>query len=404
MRGFSRGLRYTASGRRTNGAGSSFLINLIKNHDVREYFCRLFYIRYFSIKLYLFALNWLVIIMSLSRSKQNEIKHFILERIGLGDPALIQRVVSAYDISDKTVYRYIKELEQNGCIIRKGRRLSLFTTVHNVNLNMKEALKSGEDIIFRDRILPILSDLPKKIINIWEYMITGLLNNIFEHSEADTINIELQKSPVKTKVLIKDNGIGIFNKLRKYYKLQNFEDVILELYKGTLTTDPDTHSGDGLFFISRLPDDFAIISSGKFFSYQNISKILPEIEELSSITGKQNFAGTAIYLSLSAASKKDTAEILSSYSGEYGNLFSTSIPLGNIYAAAPVSRSQAKRLSSCFKNFSEVMLDFEGLNFIGQSFAHELFTVYAQSHPETKLIPVNISDDIRLMLAHVTGA
>lgn len=339
--------------------------------------------------------------MSLSRIKQNEIKLFILERIEMNDPALIQRVLSKYDISDKTVYRYIKELEQVGSIVKSGRHLSLVNTVHKIELSMVEALKSGEDIIFSDRVLPALSDLPENVQNIWEYIITELLNNVLEHSEADSIKIILRKNPVKTTILIQDNGIGIFNKLRKHYKLQHIEDVILELYKGKVTTSAEDHSGEGIFFISRLADSFALISNGKTFSYQYIPDILPEISKIAPNVDKMVSGGNGAFISLSNSSKKEVSEMINTFSDDDGYLCKSSIPLGNIYETAPVSRSQAKRLSACFLNFREVTLDFKGINFVGQGFAHELFTVFPLSHPEITLVPININEDIKLMLTHV---
>jgi anti-sigma regulatory factor (Ser/Thr protein kinase) len=44
--------------------------------------------------------------------------------------------------------------------------------------------------------------------------------------------------------------------------------AILELSKGKLTTDPDRHSGQGIFFTSRMMDEFSILSRGAYFSHE----------------------------------------------------------------------------------------------------------------------------------------
>jgi hypothetical protein len=44
--------------------------------------------------------------------------------------------------------------------------------------------------------------------------------------------------------------------------------AILELSKGKLTTDPDRHSGQGIFFTSRMLDEFSILSRGAYFSLE----------------------------------------------------------------------------------------------------------------------------------------
>lgn len=42
--------------------------------------------------------------------------------------------------------------------------------------------------------------------------------------------------------------------------------AILELSKGKFTSDPARHSGEGIFFTSRMCDKFEILSKGLFFS------------------------------------------------------------------------------------------------------------------------------------------
>ena len=77
------------------------------------------------------------------------------------------------------------------------------------------------------------------------------------------------------------------------------------------------------------------------------------------------------------------------------------IPMKNMFDGAPVSRSQAKRLSHRFEEFQEVILHFNGLDWIGQGFADQLFRVFAKAHPEIKILPENMNEDIRRMVQHV---
>ena len=62
-----------------------------------------------------------------------------------------------------------------------------------------------------------------------------------------------------------------------------------------------------------------------------------------------------------------------------------------------VSRSQAKRLIARFDRFKKVILDFKGVQEIGQAFADELFRVYANEHPDVELIPDNMTDQVQRM-------
>lgn len=83
----------------------------------------------------------------------------------------------------------------------------------------------------------------------------------------------------------------------------------------------------------------------------------------------------------------------------------TSIPIKNVFDnGTPVSRSQAKRLYHRFEDFSEVILDFSGIDFINQGFAHELFVVFPKMHPEVNLITENVSDGVQKMINHVRAS
>ena len=80
----------------------------------------------------------------------------------------------------------------------------------------------------------------------------------------------------------------------------------------------------------------------------------------------------------------------------------TSIPIKNVFNNAhPVSRSQARRLYNRLDNFVEVTLDFEGVESIGQGFAHELFVVFAKAHPDIDLIVKNDNEEVKNMINHV---
>jgi len=69
---------------------------------------------------------------------------------------------------------------------------------------------------------------------------------------------------------------------------------------------------------------------------------------------------------------------------------------------ALLARSQAKRLINRFERFLEVILDFDGVTEIGQAFADEIFRVFHNDYPDVHLIPVNCSDNVNRMIAHVS--
>ena len=83
----------------------------------------------------------------------------------------------------------------------------------------------------------------------------------------------MQKDPLYTEISIVDNGVGIFRNIQKYadekYGLAlDRRQAALELYKGRLTTDPSRHSGEGIFFVSKMLTEFAIWSENIVYSYR----------------------------------------------------------------------------------------------------------------------------------------
>ncbi|MCZ7599148.1 MAG: STAS-like domain-containing protein [Gammaproteobacteria bacterium] len=63
-----------------------------------------------------------------------------------------------------------------------------------------------------------------------------------------------------------------------------------------------------------------------------------------------------------------------------------------------VSRSEAKRLLHGLEKFREVVLDFTGVEMVGQGFADEVFRVWQREHPEVRLLPVHMSEPVAFMV------
>ena len=165
-----------------------------------------------------------------------------------------------------------------------------------------------------------------------------------------------------------------------------------------LTTDPENHSGEGIFFTSRMFDKFSILSRELYFSCHNDENWLIE-------DAKDENEGTSVSLVISQESSKTTKEVFAKYApeaDEYG-FTKTHVPVNLVRYGNEnlVSRSQAKRLLARFDRFKEVFLDFEGIGEIGQGFADEIFRVFHSAHPNTKIVWINASVDVQNMIRAV---
>ena len=66
--------------------------------------------------------------------------------------------------------------------------------------------------------------------------------------------------------------------------------------------------------------------------------------------------------------------------------------------ASFVARSAARRLLQGIDRFREVIVDFHGVDGVGQGFADEIFRVYAAAHPEMQFTPINMNEPVSFMV------
>jgi hypothetical protein len=69
-----------------------------------------------------------------------------------------------------------------------------------------------------------------------------------------------------------------------------------------------------------------------------------------------------------------------------------------------MSRSEAKQLLKDVEQATEIILDFKGIATVGQSFADEIFRVFAREHPHIHLTPVHANADIMKMISRAKNA
>jgi hypothetical protein len=172
--------------------------------------------------------------------------------------------------------------------------------------------------------------------------------------------------------------------------------ALFELSKGKLTTDPERHSGEGVFFTSRMFDHFEISANNLNFHHDDNFKFNLLNEEKSVFPD-----GTTVFMSIALDSKRTATDVYNEFTKapEDFDFSKTIVPmkLARFGDEQLVSRSQAKRLIARFERFKTVILDFSGIQEVGQAFADELFRVYANKFPEVELVPKNMSNQIEKM-------
>ena len=328
--------------------------------------------------------------------KKRDIILYILNKIEQNDKSISKSVSENFSINQNTVHTYINELV-NENIIRRIKRgtYELVTTKNEYSFNIKEENIKSDVYIYSHYIEGFIKETGENVKKIWIYVLSEMLNNVLEHSEAEKLRVTIEKNYLNTKVIFWDDGIGIFNKIKNYFDYDEIDEAVYELFKGKLTTDKKNHSGEGIFFSSRIMDKFVIVSSNKVFSSNKYD------DNMFVNLLDDEFDGTCVLMELSNFSNKKMSDVFSAYTDEVGDFTKTSIPMKNIFDASPISRSQAKRVCDRLDNFKEVVFDFSDIEWMGQSFAHQVFVVFSNQNPKIKLIPINMNDDVKKMYNHV---
>lgn len=335
--------------------------------------------------------------MRFDKDKKQAILQYLMEKIDAEDSNIVKVVSDTFDINQNTVHTYINEMLHRNIIRREKRGIyRLVEKNTEYRLLRSEGQIRDEQSVYDRYLHPLLRELPRNVQEIWEYILGEMINNVIDHSEAETMRIEITRTFLTTRVFIADDGVGIFAKIKEHFGMESLNDAICELFKGKLTTDPTNHSGEGIFFSSRLADQFLIISDRKCFS---INKYDHDVL----LDDFAKSRGTVVIVRLSNSSNKTAAGVFNQYAQVDGGFQTTMIPLKNMFDSAPVSRSQAKRICQRLDQFKEVVLDFDGITWMGQGFAHQLFVVFQNQHPDITLKPIHMGDGVEQMYRHVLG-
>jgi anti-sigma regulatory factor (Ser/Thr protein kinase) len=237
----------------------------------------------------------------------------------------------------------------------------------------------------------------KQAIGIARYAFTELVNNATDHSGGTKVSIRWAAGTDLLRAEIEDDGIGAFERIRIARALPDHRSALAELSKGKVTTQPERHSGEGLFFTSRAVDYFDFQANGLRWTVDN--------RRGDFALGSSSYApGTLAIFEVDAATTRRLEDVFRPFTDEDLG-FSRSYVRVKLFehGSSFVSRSEAKRLLAGLELFAEVELDFDKVESVGQGFADEVFRVWAKQHPEVRLIPTQMNDGVALMIGRATA-
>lgn len=328
-----------------------------------------------------------------------EVEAFILREVEAHPQDIARITAKRFDISRQAVNRFLRELVVGGILSLEGQTSrSRYTLIPLRKESFTLPLQGlQEDAVWRSHLAALLDDLPPNVRGIWEYAASEMINNAIDHSNGTELALDVERNAARTRVVLRDNGIGIFRKIKEACHLEDERHAVLELAKGKLTTDPRRHTGEGIFFTSRMLDDFAILSGDVHFTH----KFGEEEDWIAQL--EKPAAGTAVFMLLANDSPRTSQEIFESFASEkndYGfNKTVVPVRLARQGLEQLVSRSQAKRLLSRIDRFHIVIFDFADVDSIGPAFADEIFRVFARAHPNIRLLDLHAAAPVKHMIA-----
>lgn len=325
-----------------------------------------------------------------------DIKDFIIKNIINHPQDIVHLAMRRYKITRPAVHKHLNVLIKTGKIHAEGttrnRRYSLTTKIPTTfTLPIDPDIQ--ESAIWEKHLSQDARGLPQNIQDICHYGFTEMLNNVIDHSSAIEVVIahDFINDPIR--ITISDNGVGIYKKILTALHLDALRETVLHLTKGKFTTDPEHHSGEGIFFTSRVFDTFSIASDGIcFMRYQDTDWSLDDSDIQQ---------GTTISMAISHASVTTLESVFGKYTNPDTLHFDNTIvavQLALMAGESCVSRSQAKRVLFGLDKFKKIVLDFNNVRFVGQGFVDEVFRVFQNQHPEILISPTNMNENVEFMV------
>lgn len=344
---------------------------------------------------------------------ENKIRQLVLKLVTLQDRVKAQDILGGFPDGKEPSRQYLnivmQSMTREGLIVKGGstrgafyvspKNRELATGMSRVRVRVvNEDLKEHEIMDTIKNKALFYPTLKQNVQDILNFGFSEMLNNAIEHSESKNIETIIYKTKEYVCFEVNDVGIGVFRSILTKKHLKSELEAIQDLLKGKTTTVPQAHSGEGIFFTSKMADVFVLES------FEYALRIDNEIEDLFVEPLKPSKRGTKVLFKIKTNSKRHATEVFRRYVSNPDTLAfdktDVSIKLytmGTIH----VSRSQARRVLNGLDKFKNIVLDFDKVPTVGQGFADEIFRVFQAKHPDVIIKASNTNEAVQFMIDRV---
>lgn len=242
-----------------------------------------------------------------------------------------------------------------------------------------------------------LGKLRENVESIVHYAFTEMLNNAIDHSGSRRCLAGFLVDATRVRFTVRDYGVGVYYSIADKFELADEHAAMVELIKGKTTTQPDRHSGEGIFFVSRVAD-FYVLRSHRIRLEWNRYRDDVFAEDAKFLKG------TSVEFEIQRDSRRRLEDTFDAFAPEeYDYRFEKTRVFVKLLQRSYVSRSEARRLLHKLDRFAEIELDMREVTNVGQGFVDEVFRVFANEHPDIAVRAVNCSNAVTAMIRHAGG-
>jgi anti-sigma regulatory factor (Ser/Thr protein kinase) len=335
----------------------------------------------------------------MARIDLNALTQWITAAVAQHPHDLPEALAEHAGVSRATAQKAIKRLIEMQWLVREGtiRKPTFKAGVLRQVVRRYTLEGLEEDLPWRRDFAPHFN-LPPEVRRMTQHIFCELLNNAVDHSGGTAVTVSLRQTPAHVQVLVSDDGCGLFERINQAFALDDPTLAMLELSKGKLTSQPERHTGRGLFFTARLADVFDLHANRVAFQRR-------DWDAGAWRPGRAlQHTGTSVYAAIAIDTPRTLDGVMRSHAvGEHSAGFDrTVVPLALMTSShdSLESRAQARRVAARLHQFQRAEVDFHGLSHVGHSFVDELFRVQAQQ-PSVQLVPVNMSSSVAALVESV---
>lgn len=339
----------------------------------------------------------------MARAEKTQAK--ILNLLDAGGSATSPELAEALGITRQAVNQHIRHLLAQRKIVKTGStRAARYYLPKDAPKGRSlqrtfDLAELDEAEVYEEFALALnLQSLRDNVESIVHYAFTEMLNNAIDHSESAQCKVTFEVDPAHVRFTVRDFGIGVYHSIADKLGLPDEHAAMIELIKGKTTTMPSRHSGEGIFFVSRTADRYTVRSHRIQLQWDRLAGDV-------FVSDERQFEGTLVEFDIQSNARTRLEKVFEEFApAEYDFRFEKTRVLVKLLREDYVSRSEAKRLLHNLDKFSEIELDMRQVNNVGQGFVDEVFRVFTQRNPDTKVHAVNASPAVDAMIRHSGGS